>query len=187
MEASERKQEQQEELVDILRNEYNKEAMDALKNDLAEPRVESPKLSSASIPTIQHDTSNSSDLEIKDDLDIANIDQRLVEQAKLATPKSLLSSSSFNAKKKNDGVMLGDTNKEEKAKKIAAMYRSRRTKTYDDDQSGQESEEGDFNRQSSGSLFDSMRGKNPLNQSQVMTYLDTAGAEQTLKPNMRFL
>ena len=38
--------------MDILRNEYNEEAMDVLKNDLAEPRVESPKLSSASIPTI---------------------------------------------------------------------------------------------------------------------------------------
>lgn len=77
----------------------------------------------------------------------------------------MLSSSPFKAKKKNDEIMLGDTNKDDKAKKIAAMYRSRRTKTYDDDQSGQESEDGDMSRQASGSLFDSMRGKNPLNQS----------------------
>lgn len=74
--------------------------------------------------------------------------------------------------------MLGDTSKDIKAKKIASMYKSRRTKTYDDDQSGQESDGDELERSRSGSLFDSMRGgKNPLNASGVMTYLDTAGAE----------
>lgn len=84
--------------------------------------------------------------------------------------------------------MLGDTSKDSKAKKMASSYKSRRTKTYDDDQSGHDSDDVDLERSRSGSLFDSMRsGKNPLHNSGVMSYVDTAGVERTLKPNMRFL
>lgn len=144
--------------VDIYKNE-----------DSQEPRLVS-KVSSASIPTIQHDTSNSSDLEIKEEnLDITNIDARLIiqaKQAKLASPGN-----------KKANIMIGDTRQEEKAKKIASMYRSRRTKTYDDDKSGQDSDENLQSSRGPGSLMDSMRGKNSLMNSGVMTYVDTAGAE----------
>ena len=48
--------------------------------------------------------------------------------------------------KKKNNMNLGDNKKDLKAKKIASMYRSRRTKTYDDEQSGHESDEGDLER-----------------------------------------
>jgi len=61
--------------------ERNKEENDIFKKEVdivEQPRLVSQKLDE-SVETIQHDTSNSSDLEIKADLDISIIDERLIQ------------------------------------------------------------------------------------------------------------